>query len=159
MPQADAANSERGRRTGPPRVRTWSAVLIGLTAPRAQTILFLPKLEMFGGEAPDAWLAPWVSDAVLGLLVPVALVVLFRLRGPRAWGALLIYNAVGAFDYSHGLLAQYTDPLPESIASGALVYGGIAFGMTVQLAALVLLLRRDVLQHFLARRRVGPLGS
>ena len=62
--------------------RIWIAVLIGLTIPRVQTLLFLPKLEMFGGIAPDAWFAAWVSDAILGLLIPLAIYALLRLRGP-----------------------------------------------------------------------------
>ena len=130
--------------------RIWIVILIGLTLPRVQTLFFLPKLAMFGGEAPDAWLAAWVSDAVLGLLIPVALFAFLRLRGPAVWGALLIYNAVGAFDYSHGLATQFTDPLPTSIAPGAVVYAGIAICMIAQLAALGLLFRRDVVGHFLS---------
>ena len=128
--------------------RIWIAVLIGLTIPRVQTLLFLPKLEMFGGIAPDAWFAAWVSDAILGLLIPLAIYALLRLRGPVVWGALLIYNAVGAFDYSHGLATQFTDPLPASIAPAAVVYVGIGACMLVQLVALALLFRRDVIAHF-----------
>lgn len=132
-------------------MRFWIALLIALTLPRVQTLFFLPKLAMFGGEAPDAWLAAWVSDAILGLLIPAALFALYRLRGPAVWGALLIYNAVGAFDYSHGLATQFTSPLPASIAPVPAVYAGIGACMVVQLVALALLFRRDVIDFFLSK--------
>ncbi|MEM1023117.1 MAG: hypothetical protein AAGD10_10555 [Myxococcota bacterium] len=128
--------------------RIWIAIAMGLTLPRVQTVLLLPQLAMFGGDAPDAWLAPWLSDAILGLLIPVVLYALLRSKGLRAWGLLLVYNAVGAFDYSHGLLAQFTDPLPASIASSSLVYGGIGAGMTFQCIALILLFSRDARRAF-----------
>lgn len=132
--------------------RIWIAGLIVLTLPRVQTLFFLPKLTLFGGEAPAAWLAAWVSDAFLGLLIPLALFAFFYLRGPAVWGILLTYNAVGAFDYSHGLATQFTNPLPSSIAPGPVVYGGIAVCMVAQLAAFALLFRRDVVGHFLTTR-------
>lgn len=140
-----------GLPAGPPRARFWIALLILLTLPRVQTLLFLPKLAMFGGDAPDAWLAAWVSDAILGLLIPLALFALHRWRGPVVWGSLLIYNAVGAFDYSHGLATQFTSPLPASIAPGPVVYGGIAVCMVMQLLALLLLFRREVIDFFLSK--------
>lgn len=37
------------------------AILMTLTLFRVQTILFIPKIEMFDGIAPNAWLGPWVS--------------------------------------------------------------------------------------------------
>ncbi|MEO0661037.1 MAG: hypothetical protein AAFZ87_05830 [Planctomycetota bacterium] len=148
--------SREAGQPAPWRARTWTAVLVALTLPRAQTLFLLPELRMFGGEAPDAWLAPWASDAVLGVLVPVAVFAVLRKRGPRWWAALLIYCAVGAFDYSHGLLAQFTDPLPSSVAPSWLVYAGITFGMTSQLASLALLLLRAGREHFIGRASEAP---
>lgn len=131
------------------RTTRWAiALLMGATLFRAQTILFLPALEMFGGSAPDGWLGPWLSDTIIGFLVPVMLFVLLTRRGIRSWGLLVLYNAVGVFDYSQGLITQYVSPMPAYMASSTTVYAGIGVFMSLQLMALVLLFRRDVVAHF-----------
>lgn len=124
------------------------AFLIGATLFRAQTVLFLPTVEMFGGIAPNGWFGPWLSDAILGFLVPVMVFIFLTRRGIRVWGALVLYNAVGAFDYSQGLITQYVSPMPAEMASPATVYAGIGVFMTLQLVALILLFRREVVVHF-----------
>ena len=103
---------------------------------------------MFGGTAPDVWVGPWIADSVLGLLIPVVLFALYRVRSARAWGLILLYNGIGAFDYSIGLVTQWQSPLPPSIAPTWLVYGSLSFTLTAQLAVIALLLRRDVVNHF-----------
>lgn len=127
------------------------SLLMFATIFRAQTIAFLSSVEAFGGPAPDAWFGPWASDAVLGLLVPVMIFILWKGRGPRAWGALLVYNALGVFDYSHGLVTQYFSPMPIEMASPTMVYLGIGVFLAMQLIALALLFRRDVATHFWRR--------
>lgn len=124
------------------------ALLMGATLFRAQTVLFLPTVEMFGGIAPNGWFGPWLSDAILGVLVPVMVFLFLARRGIRIWGALVLYNAVGAFDYSQGLITQYVSPMPAEMASATTVYAGIGVSMTLQLIALALLFRRDVIHHF-----------
>ena len=59
----------------------------------------------------------------------------------RVWGALVVYNAVGAFDYSHGLATQWTDPIPAETASSTTVYFGIGVFMAFQIIGLALLFR------------------
>jgi hypothetical protein len=124
------------------------AVLIGATLFRAQTVLFLPTVEMFGGIAPNGWFGPWLSDAILGFLVPVMVFIFLTQRGIRVWGALVVYNAVGAFDYSQGLITQFISPMPAEMASATTVYAGIGVFMTLQLVALGLLFRQEVVHHF-----------
>lgn len=124
------------------------ALLMGATVFRAQTVLFLPAVEMFGGIAPNGWLGPWLSDAILGFLVPVMVFVFLTQQGIRVWGALVLYNAVGAFDYSQGLITQYVSPMPAEMASATTVYAGIGVFMTLQLIALGLLFRKEVVVHF-----------
>ena len=124
------------------------ALLMTATLFRAQTVLFLPAVEMFGGTAPNAWFGPWLSDAILGFLVPVIVFIFLTRRGIRVWGALVLYNAVGAFDYSQGLITQYVSPMPADMASATTVYAGIGVFMMLQLIALGLLFRRDVIHHF-----------
>lgn len=103
---------------------------------------------MFGGAAPDVWIGPWVTDSVLGLLIPVVLVVSYRLRSTRAWGLILLYHGIGAFDYSIGLVTQWQSPLPPSIAPTWLVYGSLSLTLAAQLVVIAMLLRRDVVAHF-----------
>lgn len=127
----------------------WSiTVLIAITIFRTQTILFIPALEMNGGAAPNGWLGPWVSDFILGLLVVPVLVLFWARRTRRTWGFLVLYNAVGAFDYSQGLVTQYVSPMPVDMASATAVYGGITVFLGCQLIALGLLFRRGVVEHF-----------
>ncbi len=127
------------------------AFLMGATFFRTQTILFLPTVEMFGGIAPDAWFAPWLSDAILGILVPIVVYIFWTKRGIRIWGALVIYNALGAFDYINGLATQHTAPMPVEMASAMTVYLGIGVFLTCQLIALALLFKKEVILQFSAK--------
>lgn len=131
-----------------PRVLLVIAILMSLTFFRAQTLLMLPGLVRFGGEAPDAWLVPWISDSLFGILVPVMVFLLLKARSLRTWALLVAYNAMGAFDYAIGLATQWQHPLPESIGSPIAVYGGIGTFLAFQLIAITLLLRQDVIGHF-----------
>ncbi|MGB3472301.1 MAG: hypothetical protein WBA51_15920 [Erythrobacter sp.] len=127
----------------------WSiTLLMGLTLFRAQTVLFLPTVEMYGGIAPDAWFAPWLSDAILGFLLPLMLWLFWTKRGVRVWGVLVLYNAVGTFDYATGLATQWIHPMPAEMASATTAYVGIGLFMVFQLVALTLLFRGDVVDHF-----------
>lgn len=126
------------------------AGLMAITLFRVQTVLFLPTIEAFGGIAPDAWFGPWLSDFILGLLVLPMVYVFWTRRGATVWGVLVLYNAVGAFDYSQGLITQYFSPMPESMASAVGVYAGIGVFMVAQLIALGLLFRADAVRHFIA---------
>lgn len=130
------------------RIRWAIALLMGATIFRAQTILFLPELQMFGGAAPDGWLGPWLSDTIIGFAVPMMLYLFWTRRGMAVWGALVAYNAVGAFDYSQGLITQMISPMPVEMASAAMDYGGIGLFMSAQLVALWLLFRSDVIAEF-----------
>ncbi len=138
-----------------PTVKWAITLLMGATIFRAQTILFLPQVQVFGGIAPDGWFGPWLSDTIIGLAVPVMLYVFWTRRSVAVWGALVAYNAVGAFDYSQGLITQIISPMPVEMASAATVYLGIGLFMLAQIGALGLLLRRDVIAEF-SRAETGP---
>ena len=135
------------------RLRWAIVLLMTATLVRVQTLTLLPDLEMFDGSIPDAWFAPLLSDAIIGLLVPVMVYLFWTKRGTAVWGALIVYNAVGAFDYSHGLATQWTDPIPAETASATTVYLGIGVFMVFQLVALALLFRSDTRTHFCAGAR------
>ena len=116
--------------------------------------LQLPTLEMYGGVNPDAWFAPWISDTILGLTAPYMIYLTLKGRGVMVWGVLLAYNAIGAFDYVHGLMAQWTDPLvPDGImGTPALTYGSVGFSLVVQLGVIYLLVKPAVVDYY---RRQG----
>lgn len=124
------------------------AVLMLLTITRLQAISFISSLEMFGGISPDAWLSPWVSDGILGALLPIIIYFILRGSGIKLWGILVLYNAVGAFDYANALATQWTAPLPSEIANSSLVYGALSVTISLQIVALLLLFRSDVIHHF-----------
>ncbi|MEZ5800090.1 MAG: hypothetical protein R3D29_05995 [Nitratireductor sp.] len=131
-----------------PTIRWAIALLMGVTIFRAQTILFLPQVQMFGGPAPDGWFGPWLSDTIIGFLLPVMLYLFWRQRGTTVWGILVAYNAVGAFDYSQGLITQIISPMPVEMAAPSTVYAGIGLFMLAQIVALGLLFRREVIAEF-----------
>ncbi|MEM1184888.1 MAG: hypothetical protein AAGI53_07780 [Planctomycetota bacterium] len=144
---ADSTHDDSPARS--PRVLVVISVLIGLTVTRSFALAFVPKLSMFGGAAPDAWLSPWITDAALGVMIPVVIIAVHKLRGAWVWGGLLVYNTLGAFDYANGLVTQWLHPLPASIAAPSVVVGSICFTLTLQLMGLGLLFRRDVVAHYL----------
>ena len=130
----------------------WSiTLLMGATIFRVKTILFLPQVEMFGGIAPNGWFGPWLSDTIIGLILPIMIYLFWTRRSLAIWGALVAYNAVGAFDYSQGLITQMISPMPVEMASAATVYVGIGLFMSFQLVALGLLFRPDVIAEFKGR--------
>jgi hypothetical protein len=131
-----------------PAIKWAITLLMGATIFRAQTIMFLPEVQMFGGIAPDGWFGPWLSDTIIGFAVPVMLYLFWTRRSVAVWGALVAYNAVGAFDYSQGLITQWISPMPVEMASAATVYLGIGLFMVAQIVALVLLFRREVIAEF-----------
>lgn len=131
-----------------PAIKWAITLLMGATIFRAQTILFLPQVQMFGGIAPDGWFGPWLSDTIIGFALPVMLYLFWTRRSTAVWGVLVAYNAVGAFDYSQGLITQWISPMPVEMASAATVYLGIGLFMVAQIVALVLLFRREVIAEF-----------
>ena len=131
-----------------PTIKWAITLLMGATIFRAQTILFLPELQLFGGIAPDGWFGPWLSDTISGFALPVMLYLFWTRRSVAIWGALVAYNAVGAFDYSQGLITQMISPMPVEMASAATFYLGIGLFMVFQLIALGLSFCRDVIAEF-----------
>ncbi|MEM9219208.1 MAG: hypothetical protein AAGD25_33355 [Cyanobacteria bacterium P01_F01_bin.150] len=132
-----------------PKVIYVIAVLTALTILRAQTLFFFQTLEMNGGVNPDAWLALWVSDAILGLLVPVVIYFLFKGSGSKIWALLIIYSALGVFDYAHGLATQWSYPLSAEIASSVFVFDSLISTLIFHLIATVLFFKSEVISYFL----------
>ena len=126
------------------------AILMGLTFMRIFAATMIPSLEMYGGVNPNAWFGPWISDTILGLLLPFMIYLLLKKRGVKAWAILLMYNAVGAFDYVHGLITEWTDPLiPNGIlGTPELTYGSVTFSLMVQITAIVFLFNSKVIHYF-----------
>lgn len=131
-----------------PKSLTIVAILTFLTISRLMAITFLPTLQMYGGDSPDVWLGPWLTDSVLGLLLPVAIYLIYRGKGIKAWGFLIVYSALGAFDYATGIITEYIEPLPAETAASALVFGSLISTLLFQLFAFILLFRKDVIDHF-----------
>ena len=128
----------------------WIAILLAFTFMRAFMVIQLPSLEMYGGINPNAWFGPWISDTILGILVPLMIYLLLKKRGIETWGALIMYNAIGAFDYAHGIITQWTDPLTPNGMMGTpeLTYGSISFSLLVQITVIVLLFNPRVIDYF-----------
>jgi hypothetical protein len=126
------------------------AVLTGLTITRAQAILFLPTLEMYGGSSPDAWLTPWVTDSILGLLLPVVIYFILKGHGLKTWALLLLYSTIGAFDYANGVVTEWLHPLPVETAAPTLVFSALIATLAFQIVVVYLLFRKTVVDYFLS---------
>jgi hypothetical protein len=124
-------------------------IMMALTFSRACVVTCFPHLEMYGRVDANAWFAPWVSDTILGLLVPVMIYLLWRKTGAKVWAALIVYNALGAFDYSHGLATQWHYPQMTEGAVSAVTYTVISLGMIFNLAIALMMFRGDIMRHFL----------
>lgn len=135
--------------TNTTRPRILMTIMMALTFSRTSVATYFPHLEMYGGVDANAWFAPWVSDTILGLLVPVMIYLLWRQTGAKVWATLIAYNALGAFDYSHGLATQWHYPQATEGAVSAVIYSAIGLGMVLNIAVALMMFRGDVMRHFL----------
>ena len=131
--------------------------LLCYTLTRTMMALQLKSAKMFGGLNADAWLAPWLSDTILGILTPFAIYGAFTGKGVVAWGLLLSFNVAGSYDYMNGLLAQYLHPMVTMMGNPAppagVIYGSIGLGCLCQIINVILLLQDDTI-HFFIKTRV-----
>lgn len=135
-------------KTKRPKALNIIAILSLLTVSRAMALLFLPTLDMLGGTSPNEWLGPWVTDGILGLLLPVVIYFILKGKGIKTWALLIMYSTLGAFDYATGLVTQWLHPLPTETASSSTVYVSLIATLILQTIAVFLFFRRDVINHF-----------
>ena len=146
------ANSTAAATSRPALVKVVGGLLC-YTLTRTMMAGQLKSAKMFGGENPDGWFGPWFSDTILGLLTPFAIYGAFTGEGVVAWGLLLSFNALGAYDYMNGLLAQYMHPMVKMLGNpappAAVIYGSIGLGCLCQIVNVILLLQNDAIQFFI----------
>lgn len=135
-------------KTKRPKALTIIAILTLLTISRAMALIFLPTLNILGGTSPNEWLGPWVTDGILGLLLPVVVYFILKGKGIKTWALLIIYNALGAFDYATGLVTQWLHPLPAETASSSTVFVSLTVTLILQTIVVFLFFRKDVIHHF-----------
>eukprot|EP00966_Prymnesium_polylepis_P003308 76018-Prymnesium_polylepis.1 len=131
--------------------------VLAMTIPRTLMIVqLIPKgntVKMLGGPNPNGWLGPWVTDSILGLLVPVMIALSLTLKGVPLLACLFAYNILGAYDYAHGLLTQYLEPQAFFMWKPAVpsqIYFSIGFGCVCNITCAVLLLTAPVQHYFVA---------
>ena len=120
------------------------SVLILITTLRTAAGTLIPNLEMFGGNMSNAWTGPFFADVVLGVMAPFVAYLAWKKVGKRLWGFLVVYNAVGAFDYLQGLVVSIHSPDPALPSITLILF------MTLQITILLLLFRKDVSEHYLS---------
>ena len=71
-------------------------VFVGFLIPTLSRLMMviqlIPKgntVQMCGGPNPNGWLGPWVTDTILGLLVPVMIVLSLTVTGVPMFGVAL----------------------------------------------------------------------
>ena len=120
------------------------SILILITTLRTAAGTLIPNLEMFGGNMSNAWTGPFFADVVLGVMAPFVAYLAWKKVGKRLWGFLVVYNAVGAFDYLQGLVVSIHSPDPALPSITLILF------MTLQITILLLLFRKDVSEHYLS---------
>jgi hypothetical protein len=99
----------------------------------------------------QGWFGPWVTDSILGVLVPVMIMLSLTVTGIPLLACLFAYNILGAYDYAHGLLTQYLEPQSFFLWKPAVptaIYGSIGFGCICNLVCAVMLLQGPVVSYF-----------
>lgn len=124
------------------------ATLTLLTILRAMALTFLPTLNMFGGTSPNEWLGPWITDSILGLLLPIVIYAILKGKGLKTWALLIMYSALGAFDYAIGIVTQWFHPLPSETASSSIVFTSLTATLIIQSIVVILFFKKDVIYHF-----------
>ena len=119
-------------------------ILILITTLRTAAGTLIPNLEMFDGNLSNAWTGPFFADVVLGVMAPFVAYLAWKKVGKRLWGFLVVYNAVGAFDYLQGLVVSIHSPDPALPSITLILF------MTLQITILLLLFRKDVVEHYLS---------
>ena len=99
---------------------------------------------MFDGNLSNAWTGPFFADVALGVMAPFVAYLAWKKVGKRLWGFLVVYNAVGAFDYLQGLVVSIHSPDPALPSIALILF------MTLQITILLLLFRKDVVEHYLS---------
>ena len=127
--------------------------LLCYTLTRTMMARQIKSAKMFGGENADGWLGPWLSDTILGILTPFAIYGAFAGKGVIAWGLLLSFNVLGAYDYMNGLFAQYLHPMVHMMGRpappAAVIYGSIGLGCVFQIINVILLLQAASIDFFI----------
>ena len=118
------------------------SILILITTLRTAAGTLIPNLEMFGGNMSNAWTGPFFVDVVLGVMAPFVAYLAWKKVGKRLWGFLVVYNAVGAFDYLQGLVISIVITNPFGMTFPLVLF------MTLQITILLLLFRKDVVEHY-----------
>jgi hypothetical protein len=133
-----------------PSILTIAGTIIGFTVSRASMITKIQTVELFGGVNPNAWLHPWVTDSLLGVLAPfMCYWVLKGKPSPMLWGVLAVYNAIGSMDYANGFITQWLHP---QVDTGGLdptfLSVFLATHSLMQLGVVYVLFRKDVINFF-----------
>jgi hypothetical protein len=98
------------------------------------------------------WLGPWITDSILGALVPVMITLSLTVTGVRMLTCLFAYNILGAYGDADGLLTQYLEPQFFFLWKPAVprqINGSIAFGCVCNTVCAVMLLQDNVVNYFL----------
>ena len=89
-------------------------VLTLLTAGRAMTLAFIPKIGSHGaGAPPEAWLMPLIGDAAIGLSALGVAYVISRRAGLWAWTLVVVWSALAIWDALAAFLVNVSNPWPE----------------------------------------------
>ncbi|KZL15851.1 hypothetical protein PsAD2_03511 [Pseudovibrio axinellae] len=131
-----------------PAVMRWIAIAIAVMVGRASALYFMQNLGEVG--TPISWLIPWGVDAFLGLSALIVLYLFRQYRGVYVWGAVLAWHVVGAVDLVGGAFMAQVDPFVSPIALPADPEVIVMTLLAIQLAAITLLLKRNVISFMVS---------
>lgn len=115
----------------------WLAV--ALTALMTYRLLPLVSYADLGGSVPISWVNPFTGDILVGATAPIMTYLLIRYRTLAVWTFVVVWHALGIWDYMTGVILDVVDPIPWAPPGSRTL---LVTGVIVQVINMVILTQR-----------------
>ena len=129
------------------------AVAVWVLVQMGRITAFSLVQSVIAGNDSAAWLYPALVDMFIGITAPFVAFALWRKRGLAVWVTALVWFSISIFDHLDGLTAALSTTVPVGLGGGSapIAITGFLVFTVLDVGALVLLTRRRMKVHYLAR--------